>query len=72
MISLPKNLEVTFLAEKKELACRGLSQVASLWRGRGESNLAPRVQAGDPTTRPDPHGPWFNIGVPSVNPKMGF
>ena len=27
MISLPKNLEVTFLAEKKELACRGLSEV---------------------------------------------
>ena len=27
MIPLPKNLEVTFLAEKKELACTSLSQV---------------------------------------------
>ena len=27
--SLPKNLEVAFLAEKKELACRGLSEVLS-------------------------------------------
>ena len=27
MISLPKNLEVTFLAEKKELACTSLSEV---------------------------------------------
>ena len=27
MIPLPKNLEVTFLAEKKELACTSLSEV---------------------------------------------
>ena len=54
---------------------KSVAEVAPRWDplggGGGESNLAPRVQAGDPTTRPDPHGPGDETPNPPFWIKYG-